>query len=193
MQGFPQHRFVYLSAIDILTSNPVAACAYLKGIRPSRLGQIPTHALDRNLDLFFLNTAEHFTLTLTPDVNEYLLVAATQPYLAASSDRRLTEVFEAAHSVMLAVFSAPQNVELTVRHLPDYIAALFVVCLVFSLRGKCNEEILMTINRSFPRTSPLINFVLPSRRLSAWPRPLRPSPPCIHFLPSHWLRCSTIA
>ena len=34
-------------------------------------------------------------------------------------------IFEAAHSVMLAVLSAPQSAEITAKHLPFYIDALF--------------------------------------------------------------------
>lgn len=91
------------------------------------LSVIPQHPLDRYLDLFFLNTAEHFTLVLHSHTSEEVLVAAATPYLAAGGNNNLLAIFEAAHSVMLAVFSAPQNAELTTRHLPFYIDALFRV------------------------------------------------------------------
>jgi hypothetical protein len=123
--SFRQFAFVYLTAIDIITQYPIQADGFLKEIRPSEAGRIPKNPLDRCLDLFFLNTAEHFTLILSPQTNEDLLVAAAGPYLAAGSDRNLLEIFEAAHSVMLAVLSSPRSAEIASKHLPFYIDALF--------------------------------------------------------------------
>lgn len=124
---FSQYTFAYLTAIDILAGYPIHADAFLKDIRPATLGQIPEHPLERCLDLYFLNTAEHFTLVLSPQTNEELLVAAATPYLAAGGSNHLLPIFEAAHSVMLAVLSAPQSAELTAKHLPFYVDALFKV------------------------------------------------------------------
>jgi hypothetical protein len=125
--SFTQYTFVYLTAIDILSKYPTQADAFLKEIRPGELGQIPDRPLERTLDLYFLNTAEHFTLVLSPQTNEELLVAAASPYLASGGNNHLLAIFEAAHSVMLAVMSAPQSVELTGKHIPFYIDALFRV------------------------------------------------------------------
>jgi hypothetical protein len=123
--SFSQHTFVYLTAIDMLSAYPVHADKLLKAIAPQQLGQIPRHPLDRTLDLYFLNTAEHFTLVLSTATNEDLLVASAVPYLAAGGNHNLLPIFEAAHSVMLAVLSAPQSAEITAKHLPFYIDALF--------------------------------------------------------------------
>ena len=71
--------------------------------------------------------AEHFTVVLTPDFNEQVLIAAATPYLGLGSDLRLLEIFEAAHSVMLAVLSAPQNTDLLIQHTRIYINILFKV------------------------------------------------------------------
>ena len=87
------------------------------------------HPLERCLDLYFLNTAEHFTLILSPLTNEELLVGAATPYLATGGNNHLLEIFEAAHSVMLAVLIAPQSIDLTAKHLPFYVDALLKVCL----------------------------------------------------------------
>lgn len=100
----------------------------MRSVSPKTIGQIPAHPLDRVQDLFFLNAAEHFTAIVAPQTNEDLLIAAASPYLAAGGNRHLLPIFEAAHSVMLAVFSAPSNVEVTTRHLPFYVDALFKVC-----------------------------------------------------------------
>ncbi|KAF1997149.1 hypothetical protein P154DRAFT_579267 [Amniculicola lignicola CBS 123094] len=125
--SFAQHTFVYLTAIDILSAYPMHADRFLKSIAPQHLGQIPRHPLDRILDLYFLNTAEHFSLVLSPATNEDLLVASAVPYLAAGQDHNMLPIFEAAHSVMLSVLSAPQSAEVTAKHLPFYIDALFSV------------------------------------------------------------------
>jgi hypothetical protein len=125
--SFSQHTFVYLTAIDILSAYPNHTDKFLKSIASQQLGQIPRHPLDRILDLYFLNTAEHFTLILSPATNEDLLVASSVPYLAAGENRHMLPIFEAAHSVMLAVLSAPQSAEVTAKHLPFYIDALFSV------------------------------------------------------------------
>lgn len=125
--SFSQHTFVYLSAIDILSAYPMHADKFLKSIASPQLGQIPRHPLDRILDLYFLNTAEHFSLVLSTATNEDLLVASAVPYLAAGGNHTMLPIFEAAHSVMLAVLSAPQSAEITAKHLPFYIDALFNV------------------------------------------------------------------
>ncbi|KAF2836687.1 hypothetical protein M501DRAFT_979132 [Patellaria atrata CBS 101060] len=123
--SFSQYIFVYLTAMDILSQYHIQSDAFIKDIRPMALGNIPKNPLDRCLDLYFLNTAEHFTLVLPQSTNENLLVAAATPYLAAGGNNHLLPIFEAAHSVMLAVLSAPQSAEITARHLPFYVDALF--------------------------------------------------------------------
>ncbi|KAH7125524.1 hypothetical protein B0J11DRAFT_550267 [Dendryphion nanum] len=123
--SFSQHTFVYLTAIDILSGYPMHSDKFLKSIAPQQLGQIPRHPLDRTLDLYFLNTAEHFSLVLSSATNEELLVASAVPYLASGGNKSMLPIFEAAHSVMLAVLSAPQSAEITAKHLPFYIDALF--------------------------------------------------------------------
>ena len=122
-----QYQFVTYTAIDILNVHPEHVKGFLQAIRPHTLGRIPDHPVDRCLDLFFLNTAEHFTLTLSPQKCEELLLAAPIPYLVVGGNNSLLEIFEAAHSLILAVFAAPQNAALTVRHLPFYIDTLFKV------------------------------------------------------------------
>lgn len=125
-----QYTFVNLVAIDILTQYPDLAENFLRTIKPAELGQIPEHPLERCLDLFFLNTAEHFTLTLPPQSNEELIISAALPYLAAGGNNALLEIFEAAHSVVLAVFAAPQNADVAAKHLPFYVDTLFAVCML---------------------------------------------------------------
>lgn len=125
--SFSQYMFVNLTAIDILSQYPQLAEDFAKSIRPSELGQIPGHPVERCLDLFFLNTVEHFTLVLSPEVNDELLIAAAQPYIAAGGNNNLLEIFEAAHSVILAVLAAPNSADMAVKHLPFYVDTLFSV------------------------------------------------------------------
>jgi len=99
----------------------------MQDISPSNLGHIPANPLDRSLDLFFLNTAEYFALILPAEMSETHLIPAALPYFAAGGNNHLLEIFEAAHSVMLAVLSSPQSANLAAAHLPFYIEALFKV------------------------------------------------------------------
>lgn len=128
-----QYTFVNLTAIDILSQYPAASQEFLESIRPSAAGRIPDYPIDRCLDLFFLNTAEHFALILSPAVNEDLLISAALPYLAAGGNNNLLEIFEAAHSVALSVLAAPKSADMAAKHLPFYIDTLFTVCAHFIL------------------------------------------------------------
>ena len=124
---FSQYTFVSLTAIDLLSQHPVQAEAFIREIRPAEIGSIPQHPLDRCHDLYFLNLSEHFPFLLSEKTNEDLLVKAATPYLGLGGDQRLLEIFEAAHSVMLAVFAVPHNTDLTVRNIHTYFDALFKV------------------------------------------------------------------
>lgn len=138
---FSQYTFVYLTAIDILSQYPIQAEAFLREIRPAESEIIPEHPLDRCHDLFFLNTAEHFPTRLTAQVCEDLITAAT-PYLGIGSDHRLIEIFEAAHSVVLAVFSVPHNSGIVAKHIHPYFDSLLKVCVPF----QCYIDIYMSLN-----------------------------------------------
>ena len=124
---FAQHEFTRLTAIDIVSQYPVQAEAFLKEVQPSIAGRLSEHPLDRCHDLFFLDTAEHFAYVLPANINESLLVRPASAYLGLGGDDRLLHIFESAHSVMLAVFSAPGNEELLPKHIYPYIESLFKV------------------------------------------------------------------
>ena len=123
--AFSAYTFVNMTSIDILSRLPLESRDFLKRIYPSQAGQIPAHPLIRNLDLFYLNTSEHFTLALSPSDSEFLIVTAASPYLNPTANARLLEIFEAAHSAMLAVLAAPQNANLTTKVIPFYVESLF--------------------------------------------------------------------
>ena len=117
-------KFVNLTAIDVLTQFPQQAEHFLRGIRPTDLGRIPPHPLDRNLDQFFMDTAEHFTLYISPAISQDLLLAAATPYLAARGQIQLKDLYEAAHIITLAVFAAPQNATVAIDRMPFYLDSL---------------------------------------------------------------------
>ncbi|KIW80275.1 hypothetical protein Z517_06890 [Fonsecaea pedrosoi CBS 271.37] len=119
-----QYIFVNFTSIDILSQYLLQSENFLDSIRPADLGRIPPHPLDRLQDLFFLNTAEHFTLILSPQTNKDLLFSAATPYVDPQGDPRLAEIFEAAHSVVLAILAAPQNAELAGTIVPFYVETL---------------------------------------------------------------------
>ncbi|RDW59750.1 hypothetical protein BP6252_12837 [Coleophoma cylindrospora] len=123
--SFSAYTFVYMTSIDIITRFPVESRELLKQIYPETAGQIPPHPLLRNMDLFYLNTAEHFTLILSPPDNEVLIATPASPYLNPTANKYLLEIFEAAHSAMLAVFAAPQNADITAKLIPFYVDSLF--------------------------------------------------------------------
>lgn len=125
--AFSQYTFVFLTAIDILSQYPIQAEAFLRDIRPTEADHIPQHPLDRCLDLYFLNTAENFTLVLTSRVNEELLIGAATPYLGVGGDQRLLEIFEAAHSNVLAVLASPHSSDLIAKYIYSYVDTLFKV------------------------------------------------------------------
>jgi hypothetical protein len=119
-----QYTFVNFTAIDVLSQYPQNVESFLKSTRPAEFGRIPQHPLERCLDLFFFNTAEHFTLVLSPEVNDQLLIAAALPYLSSGGSKNLLEMFEAGHSLILTVLAAPQSAGLAKKYLPFYIGAL---------------------------------------------------------------------
>ncbi|KAI9675402.1 MAG: hypothetical protein M1817_001306 [Caeruleum heppii] len=125
--AFSAYNFVFLTALDVLSRYADESTALLVAIRPQQLGRISAHPLDRCLDLYFLNASEHLTLVTPQSMSEELLVAAATPYLTSTGNINLVETFEAAHSLMLAILSAPQNAELSRRVIPFYVEALFEV------------------------------------------------------------------
>ncbi|OBT50066.1 hypothetical protein VE04_08792, partial [Pseudogymnoascus sp. 24MN13] len=109
--SFTAYTFVSLTSIDILARYPRHATIFLESIRP-------THR-----DLYYLNTAEHFPLILSPASNAALLQACT-PYLASTPSPPLLPLFEAAHSLTLSVLTAPSNALLAASAIPPYATAL---------------------------------------------------------------------
>ncbi|KAJ5336159.1 uncharacterized protein MYU51_014951 [Penicillium brevicompactum] len=181
-----QQTFVLLAAIDILSQYPVLAENFLRSIKPSDIGQIPAHPVERCLDLFFLNVAEHFPLVLSSETSEELFLSAAFPYLAAGANSLLLEIFEAAHSLVLVAFAIPHNSELAAKHLPFYIENLFAV-FPNNLSARQFRLAFKTVIQITAPPSPLANTqpILPSillevvheRALNASSTPIPPQGP----------------
>ena len=141
--SFSTNVYLSLTAVDILSYHPDHLQAFLTEIQPRHLGQIPAHPLDRTLDHFFLNVAEQITVLLPSGFTAETIIPAASPYLDITSvdfkqdeiniARKLKntnilslrEILESAHGVILAVFSAPQNVDIASRMYPSYVDVLF--------------------------------------------------------------------
>ncbi|KAL5003426.1 hypothetical protein BDV10DRAFT_45376 [Aspergillus recurvatus] len=151
-----QHTFVILAAVDILAQYPDLTENFLESIKPSELGQIPAHPLDRCLDLYFLNTSELLTTVVSPKFSEDLLIQAALPYLPAGGNNHLLEIFEAAHSLALAVFAIPNNAAVAAKHLPFYIDNLFAV-FPTNLSGRQFRLAFKTVLQVTAAPSPIAN------------------------------------
>ncbi|PWW79554.1 hypothetical protein C7212DRAFT_356384 [Tuber magnatum] len=122
---FSSYNFVYLSAIDILTTYPTPSEKFITDIAPTQAGIIPPKLPERLFDLYFLNTAEHFTHSLPQKVNEETILPCTSAYLHPPSDASLHAHFESAHSVTLSIIGAPKSADLGARMLPFYVDTVF--------------------------------------------------------------------
>ena len=125
--SFSAYNFIYTTCIDILSGFPIEIETLLREMQPAELGQIPEHPQERCYDLFFLQLGEQFSPVLSSSFCEELLITAANPYLEGKNDIRLLEMFEAAHSMFLAVLVAPQCNQLSFKYLSSYLSTLFQV------------------------------------------------------------------
>ncbi|KAL2019680.1 hypothetical protein VTK56DRAFT_9299 [Thermocarpiscus australiensis] len=127
--AFQVYTFNYLTSLDTLARYSSASAAFLSEIKPPQSASIPSHPLHRTLDLFYLNIAEHLPLTLPPEACDALIIQPATAYLdpsapLLSSSPRMVELFEAAHSAVLAVLACPHNAPLTADLVPFYAETL---------------------------------------------------------------------
>lgn len=124
--SFQVYTFSYLASIDILARYSAPSVAFLNETLLPNTGSAPAHALQRTLDLFYLNTAEHLPLNLSPEACESLIIQPATVYLSQSAppSKRMVELFEAAHSAVLSVLSCPQNGPIAIKMAPYYAETL---------------------------------------------------------------------
>ncbi|KAK1497616.1 peroxin 8 [Colletotrichum cuscutae] len=125
--SFQAYTFTYLTSLDILARFGDACVSFLTETKPPHAGVVPPGPLDRTLDLFYLNVAEHLPLNMPTEACDALIVRPATAYLTHTGALTSTtvELFEAAHSAVLSVLSCPHNSALTVTLVPFYIDALF--------------------------------------------------------------------
>ena len=123
------YMFTYLASLDVLSRFPDASAAFLAETQPPTTGYIPRHALARTLDLYHLNISEHLPLNLPPAVCDRLIVQPALVYLAQTAGSPtapgMVELFESAHSAVLAVMSCPDKGSLAADLVPFYVDRLF--------------------------------------------------------------------
>ena len=126
VNAFESYQFVQMAALDTITLHP-AACVDFLAVTKRIYQSMATDPLDLSMDLFYLQTAEHLPLYLTPDACNTLIVVPATPYLnpAGPISQRMTELFEAAHAAVLSVISCPANQALTADLVQFYIERLF--------------------------------------------------------------------
>lgn len=132
--AFQVYTFTYLTSLDTLARYGPAAAAFLREIKPPTSSgpgsPIPLHPLHRTLDLFYLNTAEHLPLNLPSADCDALLIQPATTYLTNSLglqtlSPRMLQLFEAAHSAVLACLSCAHNAGLAADIVPFYAETLF--------------------------------------------------------------------
>ncbi|KAI8634717.1 peroxin 8 [Xylariaceae sp. FL1651] len=133
---FQVYTFTYLTSLDILTRFPNACVRFLEETLPPlpQMSVVPS-PVHQALTLFYLNTAEHVTLSLPTPLAETLIIAPATAHLSPTSwltspantpPSSLTlELFEASHAAVLSVLSCPQHSTLTASLIPFYIDTLF--------------------------------------------------------------------
>ncbi|KAF5129698.1 Peroxisomal biogenesis factor 8 [Metarhizium anisopliae] len=125
--SFQVYTFSYMTSIDVLSRDGLATEAFLREIRPADAILNPSANLQMNLDLFYLNVAEHLPLSLPTEACELLIVKPAIAYLSQEGPMSAskTEIFESAHSAILSVLSCPQHSALTIKITPFYIVKVF--------------------------------------------------------------------
>ncbi|KAK7428530.1 hypothetical protein QQZ08_004968 [Neonectria magnoliae] len=125
--AFQVYTFTYLTSIDIISRNAAMAYTFLHETRPADNTPAFTTYLQRTLDLFYLNLAEHLPLTLSTDACEALIIKPATAFLSheGTMTPSMVELFESAHSAVLSTLSCPQHSPLTIQITPFYIIKLF--------------------------------------------------------------------
>ncbi|KAF4979487.1 hypothetical protein FZEAL_4346 [Fusarium zealandicum] len=125
--AFQVYNFTYLTSIDSISRNSAACYTFLHETRPSENAPASTTYLQRALDLFYLNLSEHFSLTLSTEACDALMIKPAISYISheGPTTQSMVELLESAHSTILSTISCPQHSPLTIRLTPFYIAKLF--------------------------------------------------------------------
>ena len=120
------YQYVLNAAIDLLAPHQIDSIQFLNSIYPPQAGRIPVSSFHRNLDLFYMNVSEHFSLKLPKNLLVKLIAKPATPYLCPPPDIG-TAYVEAAHSTYLMLLAAPNAGPFIDDLMPTYITTLFQV------------------------------------------------------------------
>ncbi|PMB73029.1 Peroxisomal biogenesis factor 8 [Beauveria bassiana] len=125
--SFQVYTFTYLTSLDVICRSGAACEQFLGEFRPADGFSAPSTHLQRTLDLYYLNVAEHMPLSLTTEAADALIIKPATSYLGFDGvmSPTMVEIFESAHSAVLSVLSCPQHSALTIQMAPFYIVKLF--------------------------------------------------------------------
>lgn len=128
--GFDAYRRVFYEALEVLSRDGLASVALTIQLIPSPLDTIQTNAARRARATFFLDVVEQLMIQLPDDMIEDVILPACRPYL---DDRTYQEAFEAAHSVVLSIFSSGKECLL---ELTPYYSQLLLTCFPTNLSAE---------------------------------------------------------
>ncbi|EGX93657.1 peroxisomal membrane protein Pex17 [Cordyceps militaris CM01] len=125
--SFQVYTFTYLTSLDVICRSGAACENFLADFRPAEGLSVPSAHLQRTLDLYYLNVAEHMPLSLTTEAADALIIKPATLYLGfdGAASPTMLQIFESAHSAVLSVLSCPQHSALTIQLAPFYIVKLF--------------------------------------------------------------------
>ncbi|KAJ6782836.1 hypothetical protein PWT90_02835 [Aphanocladium album] len=125
--AFQVYTFTYLTSLDVICRSTPACEKFLSDFRPAEGLSVPSAHLQRTLDLYYLNVAEHMPLSLTTEAADVLIIKPATSYMSFDGvmSPTMVEMFESAHSAVLSVLSCPQHSALTIQLAPFYIVKLF--------------------------------------------------------------------
>ncbi|KAI5476400.1 peroxisomal membrane protein [Pseudohyphozyma bogoriensis] len=103
VDGFGAWKGVYVGFLEIRREGGVEEVErFMRNIRPERIGVLHEREVERSTATFYLNTAESLMKELSNEYVEEQVLQCCKPYFESSTHR---DTFEAAHSVLLAIFS----------------------------------------------------------------------------------------
>ncbi|KAL3964770.1 hypothetical protein ACCO45_001774 [Purpureocillium lilacinum] len=159
--SFQVYTFSYLTSIDVLTRDPVVCDGFLRELRPADVAPIPMTHLQRTLDLFYLNVAEHLPLTLSVDSCENLIVKPAMTYLSHEGPMSpsMIELFESAHTHallhrqtlrVLSSSNLPRQFRVAFKTVMEIVSPPFPIA---AMEPQLSETLLEMLRSSLPTAS----------------------------------------
>ncbi|BFZ60355.1 hypothetical protein YB2330_001391 [Saitoella coloradoensis] len=106
------YDFTFRVALDIICQRPGEADKLLTEMAPSVQPETIYHPINMSTSLFFLNMSEHLAPVISPLLFKEIVFPVAQAYMKTPVQVPCRPLFEAAHSVVLALIMAPQMKEM---------------------------------------------------------------------------------